>query len=128
MKKQYLILLILLLQFYSQAQSNLEIVYKFVDKDNHICNSTLFVSGNESIYKIYDDRETGLDESKTKDNTYVTVQNDGISKVFYSTTKNAITRVPLYKSEIIYSDLNNKIKYKLTGKQKKISNCVCRKS
>lgn len=108
MKK--ILLIVLLSNLICKAQSNFEISYKFIDKDNHITNSILFINNNESVYKIYDDRETGLDESKTKDNTYVTVQNDKISKIFYSTSKNTITRIPLYNSEIVYSDLNNKIK------------------
>ena len=126
MKK--ILLIVLLSNLICKAQSNFEISYKFIDKDNHITNSILFINNNESVYKIYDDRETGLDESKTKDNTYVTVQNDKISKIFYSTSKNTITRIPLYNSEIVYSDLNNKIKYKLTGKQKVINKYNCQEA
>ena len=53
---------------------------------------------------------------------------DKTSKLFYSTNKVAITRIPLYKNEIIYSDLNSKINFKLTGLKKKINTYNCQEA
>jgi hypothetical protein len=120
--KHFLIIYIL---FFSSlkiiAQNNIQIEYTFTDENNHICNSTLFISKSESIYRIDDKRDDGIDEEKTKGDHYVKVNNDALSKIFYSKGKTTITRIPLYKSEVIYLDNDNKTKYKLTGKNKIIS-------
>ena len=107
---------------------NAKIEYTYQDKDNYKCKSYLYIYKNkESVFRINDDREGGIKLNEKTDNVE-TIYNDKISKVFYSTDKMSITRIPIYKNEIIYSDLNSKIKYNLTGLSKKINNFNCQQA
>lgn len=127
MKKH--IFIAIFIAFYSITFSqNQKIEYSFQDKNNHKCTSTLYIINNtESLYRINDERESGVDKNSNNDNM-IYIYNDAISTIFYSGSKKTITRIPLYKNEIIYSDLNSKIKYKLTGKKKKIYNYNCQEA
>lgn len=125
--KKIIIFSYTLLCFYSYSQINYKFEYDFTDRDSHTCNSTLYIIKNESLYRINDERENGEDKRSTQ-NKMILVNNDEISKVFYSNNQSAITRIPFNKSEIVYRDLNNKVKYKLTGKSKKISKYDCQEA
>ena len=121
--------LLYLFFIYSQTifSQNYNIEYNYEDI-NTKCKSNLYVLSNkESLYRINDEREGGVKRNEETDNVEI-VYNDKISKIFYSTSEKAIVRLPLYKSEIIYFDLNNKISYKLTGKQKKILKYNCQEA
>lgn len=128
MKKIIFLYIVTLYSLNINAQKNLKIDYVFKDENNHICNSTLYIIKNESLYRIDDKRDDGIDEEKTKGENYVKVNNDALSKIFYTVNKKTITRIPLYKSEVIYTDDDNKVKYKLTGKNKVISKYNCQEA
>lgn len=126
MKKiKYLLCLLLCnINLFSQ---NYNIEYNYEDINTN-CKSNLYIISNkESLYRINDEREGGVKKNEETDNMEI-VYNDKISKIFYSTNEKSIVRLPLYKSEIIYSDLNSKLKYKLTGKQKKILKYQCQEA
>ncbi|MCI9846697.1 GLPGLI family protein [Flavobacterium pectinovorum] len=110
------------------AQVKTVIEYTFQDQNNYVCSSNLYVVNNESIYKINDPRESGNYKIDVENNSYYGVYNDKISRLFYSTEKNTITRIPLYNSEIIYSFDSDNLKYELTGKTKKIESYNCQEA
>ena len=126
MKKIKYLSCLLLCNIYSYSQ-NYNIEYNYEDINTN-CKSNLYILSNkESLYRINDNREGGVKKNEETDNVEI-VYNDKISKIFYSTSDKAIVRLPLYKSEIIYSDFNSKLKYKLTGKQKKILKYQCQEA
>ena len=128
MKKIIFLYFVILNSLIINAQKNLKIDYTFKDENNHICNSTLYIIKKESLYRIDDKRDDGIDEEKTKGDNYVKVNNDALSKIFYSANKKTITRIPLYKSEVVYTDDDTKIKYKLTGNNKLINKYNCQEA
>lgn len=107
------------------AQVNQEIEYTFQDKNNYKCNSTLYIKNNESIYKIGDKRDQGIDEKNSTEKNLVFVNNDEISTLFYTNDTISITRIPLYKSELIYYDDGQNITMNFTGNSKKINEYNC---
>lgn len=128
MKKAILIISVLLFTFNNYAQKNRMISYTFQDQDGFKCNSTLYIFKNESIYRIEDNREEGVEFNENENNNYIKVVNDKISKIFYSTKKDAKTRIPLYKDEVIYNQQISDLKYEFTGKSKKIGKYNCQEA
>jgi GLPGLI family protein len=118
----------LLLCKFSLYSQNYNIEYNYED-NNTKCKSNLYIISNkESLYRINDKREEGVKVNEKDEMEVEIVYNDKISKIFYSTQKESVTRIPLYKSEFLYSDLNSKIKYKLTGKNKEIKKYQCQEA
>lgn len=126
--KKITYLLNCLIGFCAFSQENIIIDYTFEDSDSHICNSSLYIVNNESIFKLHDERESGIDEKKSREDYWVVVNNDKTSKLIYSTERKAITRIPLYKKEIIYSTDNSSMNYELTGNNKKIDIYNCQEA
>lgn len=125
--KKFQCLFFLLLYNLTLFSQNYNIEYKYEDT-NTKCKSNLYILSNkESLYRINDERDGGVKRNEETDNMEI-VYNDKISKIFYSTTEKVIVRLPLYKNEFIYSDLNSKLKYKLTGKEKKILKFQCQEA
>lgn len=115
---------------YSQELYKLE--YLFIDKNKDTLNSSLFTNNKETVYKIYDNRETGtteLGEGKMK-----TIINDELSTFFYSTSEITYTRTALYLNkvnrEVIYKDdINGKINWVISSTEtKKIGKYTCNKA
>ena len=69
MKKH--IFIAIFIAFYSITFSqNQKIEYSFQDKNNHKCTSTLYIINNtESLYRINDERESGVDKNSNNDDT-----------------------------------------------------------
>jgi GLPGLI family protein len=116
-----IIMISLLISFNTYSQKNYRIDYSYKDRDNHTCLCSLFIVNNESIFKVFDEREYGVDEKNSTETDLRFVYNDPTSKIIFSDQKKSITRIPLYKNEIIYSDTNSKIKYELTGNKRKFN-------
>lgn len=127
MKKMFY-LLILLSKFSINAQGNKIIKYEFEDKDGYTCNSSLYIVNNESLYRVEDTRKDGVQEENTANGRFIVVTNDSISKVIYSTNKKSITRLPLYKKEIIYCTYNSENNFEFTGKTKLFEKYKCQEA
>ena len=115
--------MVIIVNFKSFAQQNRVLEYSFQDKDGNISNSTLYIVKNESLYRIDDKRENGVDEKN-----FGVVNNDEISKLFFSNDSISYTRIPLYKNEIIYKQPIIMSKFLFTGKTKKINNFNCQEA
>jgi GLPGLI family protein len=125
MKKIFLLIII---TNFINAQENRVLKYNFQDKNGHNCNSSLYLVNNESIFKVEDSRNDGLQPEVSDDGPFVIIMNDSISKVIYSTKTHSIVRIPLYKSEILYKLPNNVNKFELTGKVKTIEKFNCQEA
>jgi GLPGLI family protein len=111
------------------AQTLTEIEYTFRDKNNYECKSILYIVNKESVFKIYDTRESGIQEQQNENGNFIAVQNDEVSKIFYSNDTIEIRRIPLYKNEIIYNNNNDDgIKIEYTNNKKKIGNYTCQEA
>ena len=127
MKKTLLFFLLFFsLNFYSQ---NIKVIeYSYEDYNNVVCSSTLFINNKETIFRVNDERKSGIDMAISNEENYIIVDNDNISTVIYSNDSLSIVRIPLYKDEIIYSDSIDKINYSLTGKTKDINGFSCQEA
>ena len=106
----------------SFGQKDLLIEYDYTNNINYTCTSQLFVSEKEAVFQINDKRESGFfDNGEVMGFVY----NDKLSTFFYSTKEISYTRIPLYSSEIVYSQSTNNLKFELTGKAKVINNYNC---
>lgn len=126
--KKIIYIVILFAKFYLFAQENKIIKYEFQDKDGFTCNSSLFIVNDESIYRIEDSRKDGVQDENTSDGKFIVISNDSISKIIFSDNKQSITRIPLYKNEIIYKTLQEKNDFVLTGKTKMFNNYNCQEA
>ena len=124
--KQFFFIAILFASINSTiAQINQEIEYTYIDRNNHKCLSTLYIKDNESIFRIDDKRANGMDEKNSTEKNLVFVNNDDISTFFYTNDTISITRIPLYKSELIYDDDGQNLEMNFTGNTKKINDYNC---
>jgi GLPGLI family protein len=123
MKNKILVIIIFLtLEIFSQTQ----ITYDYFEYDMPICTANLLINKNESIFKLNDKRNSGLDEKNTTDERWHYVQNDAISKIILSNEKKSVVRIPLFGNEIIYEiELDKDGAYEFTGKKRKINNFNC---
>lgn len=128
MKKIILVTVVLLTMLSVKAQIKKKIDYTYQDRNGYLCNSTLYIIGNEAVYKINDERKNGFDEKELSKSNIVFVNNDKLSTFFYSNKKTAITRIPLYETEIIYTDDDPETKWKFTGNRKKINKYNCQEA
>lgn len=110
------------------SQEMKEIIYSFEDKNGFKCNSTLYVVNEESLFRIEDKREDGVQENSENEGEFYKVVNDGFSKIFFTTKEESIVRIPLYKNEIIYKQNANKLNFDITGKTKKILKYNCQEA
>lgn len=124
--KQFFFIAILFASINSTlAQINQEIEYTYIDRNNHKCISTLYIKDNESVFRIDDKRANGMDEKNSTEKNLVFVNNDDISTLFYTNDTISITRIPLYKSELIYDDDGQNLEMNFTGNTKKINDYNC---
>ena len=101
--KNKILLLILIKTSLIFSQEIYKINYTFTDKNDHSSKSSLVTDNKESTFKIYDDRERGIIDGN--DNKAYIVENDLLSKMFYTNNTLSYYRFPIYNTEIIYSDL-----------------------
>lgn len=124
--QKILFLTIILISSYQLiAQTSQELEYTFQDRNNFRCKSILYIVNKESIFRIFDDRENGVDEKLTTDSNIVFVNNDDMSTIFYTNEQIEITRIPLYKSELIYDIKNTNLNINFTENKKKIDKYNC---
>ncbi|WP_282787759.1 GLPGLI family protein [Flavobacterium croceum] len=117
MKKTIYFLLFIFTSFL-YAQELYKIDYKFTDNTGGIINSTLLTDNNEATFKVYDERDRGIVDHSNGDVSFV--ENDSLSKFFYSNKEKSYYRFPLRFEEIIYSDeLKDKLKWKINPDSKK---------
>lgn len=116
---------LLILNFNLFSQENKEIIYSLQDRNNVVCKSKLIISDNESVFKVLDLRENGLDEKNSSEKNMIYVHNDKISTIIFSNDTISITRIPLYKDEIIYNDEGVDMNLNITKNHKVINNYNC---
>ena len=128
MNKSILLILYLFFSlFFSFSQSNYNIEYEFKDKNDFVGISNLMIQENRAVFKILDDRESGIQTNKnsTKKNYVI---NDELSRFTYSDGDYIHTRIPYRNREIIYKFQSNLLEWKFTEERKKIKDFSCQKA
>lgn len=126
--KKIICLYIIIFNTILTAQENKIISYTFENTDGFRCNSSLYIVKEESIFRIEDNREDGVQHKSSNEEDFYKVVNDGLSKIFYSTNNESIIRIPLYKSEIVYKQDTSNLNYVFTGKNRKINKFNCQEA
>ncbi|WP_299217898.1 GLPGLI family protein [uncultured Aquimarina sp.] len=111
------------------AQNNYTIEYEFIDSDKAILESKLIIQGNESVFVIKDNRESGMTYSE--DGTPLSnVINDDLGLFMYSNEYFVYTRIPypLSRKGTSYKYKANTMNWELTGETKKVGSFICQKA
>ena len=111
------------------AQDYYEIIYEYTDSNFVKLQSVLLVKGELSLFKILDDRSSGV--NYTEDGTYSHyVLNDELSTFVYSDAQNVYKRIPYPKSRkgTVYTHQNEQINWQMRGETKVIEGYTCQKA
>ena len=125
--KKNIFFIILILVMHKSYNQNYNIEYEYEDLNKFKCKANLYIRANkESLFRVNDQREGGV--TQNSEENVILVYNDKVSKIIYSTLVKSIVRLPLYSKEIIYEDLNSKVKWNLTKKTKIIGKYTCQEA
>jgi GLPGLI family protein len=125
--KKYFFIIVLFLLAHKSYNQNYNIEYEYEDLNKFKCKANLYIKSNkESLFRVNDQREGGI--TQDAEENMITVYNDKVSKIIYSTNAKSIVRLPLYTKEIIYEDVSSKIKWTITKETKKIGKFTCQKA
>ncbi|WP_396182150.1 GLPGLI family protein [Flavobacterium sp.] len=114
---KYFILFLFPFTLFSQ-NIGLKVDYTYTDQNNVTIPSSLYIKGNESVFKIYDSRETGVVDTPTGDVYHV--ENDPLSKFCYTNNEKVYYRFVVHNRELIYYDeYQSKINWKINSEKKK---------
>lgn len=95
----------------------IKIDYVYIDHNQANLNSSLYIKGNEVLFKIYDTRETGIVDKPDGDVYHV--ENDPLSKFCYSNNEKAYFRFVTVNRELIYYDeYQTKTKWEIVSDSK----------
>ncbi|GEM56697.1 hypothetical protein B0A58_16080 [Flavobacterium branchiophilum NBRC 15030 = ATCC 35035] len=122
--KKIIIVLVHFFFLIINAQEMYKIDYTFIDS-NQNTKCTLFTNNNEAIFKLYDERASGIHDAPNGEVYYVT--NDHLSKFYYSNSVLTYCRHLFSTYEILYFDeYKSKLKWEIyTANKRKIGLYEC---
>lgn len=111
------------------AQESYIINYKYITLAKESLLSTLVISGNESTFKILDDRQEGW-TYKEDGNKDLYIVNDELSTFCYSDGQTTFVRIPSPKSigGAVYFYSEELLNWQITGNTKKIKSYNCQEA
>lgn len=113
----------------ASAQFNYTITYEYLDKDGISLESKLIIKGNESVFKILDNRSSGKIDSEDGSPSYYVI-NDELSTFIYADDEYSYVRIPYPETRkgTAYSIKKEPLNWKLTGNAKKIGDYNCQEA
>ncbi|MFD2564565.1 GLPGLI family protein [Aquimarina rubra] len=104
-------------------------LYEYKDSFDTNLESVLIVKGDESVFKILDEREAGVKYDENGEFLHI-VTNDAISTIMYSNPTDCYVRIPWpeLSGGATYKYDQNLMNWELTGNSKKIKNYNCQEA
>lgn len=107
----------LLLSNLSFSQEMYKVTYDYTDNNNYTCKSYLYTNNKEAVFNIGDLRNGEINKN---DGSLDFIDNDELSKFYYSNEKTSFYRFIQYKYEIVSKDdLEEKLNWKINNEHKK---------
>ena len=115
--------------FSSLAQEEYAFLYEFEDQNNYVLTAELLVKDNLSLFKIKDDRASGM-QYDIDSNPLYSVVNDELSTFFFDDGSNVYNRIPYppKRGGTIYMYTNQPLKWQFTDSTKVIQKYNCQQA
>lgn len=113
----------------SYGQQVYELTYEFEDQNNYVLTAELLVNDNLSVFKIKDDRTSGM-QYDIDSNPLYSVVNDELSTFFFDDGSNVYNRIPYPSKQggTIYKYANQPLKWQFTDSTKIIQKYNCQQA
>ena len=97
--------------------------YEYTDIYGYTNSSVLIIKGNESVFKVNEDRDSGI--AMNNDGKRYVVNTDDLSTFMYSNSNENFVRTLYKKKQILYKYSRNSLPWQITQNTKKIGDYNC---